>query len=247
MFLDFNFNKFDRNLLNTDPINLLRLDNDLCCAFLHQEAGCVCPEHFNLQQEFTLTAVAMIEDVLNSVVQENLELTGNLKCNETAFNMGVFKRFREILDQKIDEHSLIGMDKDTIRLKFSGNIDIGSNQSVAKLTENRIVVSEGQSISPIKSYYRIGITHAIPWSYKEKDPVTGETYWTGYCADFATKLAQLMNFDFDFVEPKKGTFGRKRDGVWDGVVGDLATGVVHFLIKKCKIFYSECYRKLIWL
>lgn len=35
----------------------------------------------------------------------------------------------------------------------------------------------------------------------------------------------MMNFDFEFIEPKEGTFGHKANGIWDGIVGDLVSGV----------------------
>lgn len=58
------------------------------------------------------------------------------------------------------------------------------------------------------------------------DPSTGEKYWTGYCLDFAHKLGEVMDFDYEIVVPKNGTFGKKQpDGSWDGIVGDLASGV----------------------
>lgn len=35
-----------------------------------------------------------------------------------------------------------------------------------------------------------------------------------------------MDFDYELVIPKNGSFGKKRmDGSWDGVIGDLARGV----------------------
>lgn len=34
-----------------------------------------------------------------------------------------------------------------------------------------------------------------------------------------------MDFDYELVLPRTGTFGEKRNGKWDGVVGDLAYGV----------------------
>lgn len=45
----------------------------------------------------------------------------------------------------------------------------------------------------------------------------------------AEKLAEKLNFDYELVVPKKGTFGqREPDGTWDGVVGDLMRGVRPF-------------------
>lgn len=204
---------------------MLRLDGDLCCTILKMQSGCNCPANFNLQQEFAISVTNVVAKVFDMLIEENVILTENVKCNETVFNMATYKRFNEILENVVKDEEIIQIDKGTIRLKFKGIIDVGMNESVANYNENQIVVGDGKSIGPIKPYYRIGITHAIPWSYKQTDSDTGVDYWTGYCADFATKLADMMNFDFEFVEPKSGTFGKKRDGVWDGVIGDLATGV----------------------
>lgn len=53
-----------------------------------------------------------------------------------------------------------------------------------------------------------------------------ETFiWTGYCVDFTRKISKMLNFNFEFVEPKTGTFGEKVHGVWNGVIGDLVSGV----------------------
>lgn len=43
--------------------------------------------------------------------------------------------------------------------------------------------------------------------------------------DFTEKLSEMMNFDYEFLEPINGNFGEKTNGVWNGVIGDLVTGV----------------------
>lgn len=69
----------------------------------------------------------------------------------------------------------------------------------------------------------------MPWTYRETDPKTKTTRWTGYCVDFAAKLAEVMNFDYELIIAKTEKFG-KRDasGRWDGAVGDLVRGVSEF-------------------
>jgi len=55
---------------------------------------------------------------------------------------------------------------------------------------------------------------------------TQKDEWTGYCIDLAKKLAELMQFDYEFSKPVKGKYGKKQpNGKWDGLVGDLARGV----------------------
>lgn len=74
-------------------------------------------------------------------------------------------------------------------------------------------------------YSNTDIFQALPWSFKVKDRKTGTWIWTGYCIDFTKKISEMMNFDFEFVEPKNGTVGTNINGVWNGVIGDLVAGV----------------------
>lgn len=50
--------------------------------------------------------------------------------------------------------------------------------------------------------------------------------WEGYCIDFAEKLSQKLDFDYVLVPPKSGSFGERITNIrWDGLVGDLMSGV----------------------
>lgn len=69
---------------------------------------------------------------------------------------------------------------------------------------------------------------ALPWSFKINNSVTGTSIWSGYCVDFTSKIAEMLNFNYEFVEPNNGTFGEKINGIWDGVIGDLVTGVSNY-------------------
>lgn len=75
---------------------------------------------------------------------------------------------------------------------------------------------------------------AIPWSYVKINPKTskpmldgtGNAIWEGYCIDFAKSLSKKLNFDYVLVP--SGGFGDRVPGspyTWDGLVGDLVTGV----------------------
>lgn len=71
---------------------------------------------------------------------------------------------------------------------------------------------------------------AVPWSYRVPDPDDAAprdqdgAAWQGYCLDFLRRLATDLRFDYELVA--SGEFGaRGKDGVWTGLVGDLARGV----------------------
>ena len=74
---------------------------------------------------------------------------------------------------------------------------------------------------------------SVPWVTKKLDKVTqkpiihpnGSYEYEGYCIEFIKKLSAEMDFDYDLVIPSEGTFGQKVNGVWNGLVGDLAKGV----------------------
>lgn len=56
----------------------------------------------------------------------------------------------------------------------------------------------------------------------------GNSIWEGYCIDFAKRLSEKLNFDYVLVPAKRGDFGDRIPGLnntWDGLVGDLMTGV----------------------
>lgn len=77
---------------------------------------------------------------------------------------------------------------------------------------------------------------AIPWTYVKKDPRTkkpildnnGNPIYEGYCIDFARKLAEKLDFDYELILTKTGSFGDRiphLNNTWDGLVGDLMVGV----------------------
>ena len=65
--------------------------------------------------------------------------------------------------------------------------------------------------------------------YEVEKPVgstVGGPIYEGYCKELTQKLAEIMKFDYEFVFPKDGKYGaREKDGSWNGLVGDLASGV----------------------
>ncbi|RZC33968.1 glutamate receptor ionotropic, kainate 2, partial [Asbolus verrucosus] len=225
VFLDFQYKQFDKNIINNLPINLLYINEEVCCKFLEKEE-CECPHDFNLQEHFLVLIIEILKKIVNTMITEDLQFAANLSCQD-HYNDHIRNRFYELLEQEVDQNPLVYKENYALHIDINGTVDIGSSQGTETVAlynfKKGITVLEGKTINPITPFYRIGITHALPWSYKETDSL-GKSYWTGYCVDFTEELARLMGFQFEFVEPKNGSFGKKRNGIWDGVVGDLATG-----------------------
>ncbi|XP_060520589.1 ionotropic receptor 25a [Cylas formicarius] len=227
VFTDFRYKNFDRDVIGDLPITVVTPDEDFCCDMLLRDE-CQCPSDFNMQSQFIYWLSELVSRVVKTMLDDNLQFPKVLKCNSSRFPEQTKQRFDEIVENLINESSTVIKRKGnslTMNVKgiFEKNVN-GTLEMLATYRNGEFNTVKGGALNPIKAFYRIGITHALPWSYKEQDPQTGESYWTGYCVDFANKLSEVMGFDFEFVEPKSGTFGEKVNGSWDGVVGDLARG-----------------------
>nr|XP_023029499.1 ionotropic receptor 25a [Leptinotarsa decemlineata] len=229
LFLDFQYKLFDASLITNRPMNLLTLDTELCCQLLNLNSDCDCPNNFNVLKELLRISMNLLVVTLKKFMKEDFPFNNDIQSdfNTTKYDEDNFKRFEMILDNVVGKLKTIRLDNFTLRLQTRGKIEIATSTStkvIAQYENEAIRLPEHETMTPIKAFYRIGITHALPWSYKMKHPDTGEWVWTGYCVDFAEKLAKKMNFEYEFIEPTKGTFGKKENGIWDGVVGDLASG-----------------------
>ena len=55
---------------------------------------------------------------------------------------------------------------------------------------------------------------------------TGSAQYYGYLADLLNKLATDVGFSYTIHEVPDGNFGfRTADGSWDGMIGELQSGV----------------------
>lgn len=60
----------------------------------------------------------------------------------------------------------------------------------------------------------------------EGKPLTGNDRFEGFCADVASQIADIVDFDYKIVPVKDGKYGGiNEDGTWNGMVGELIRGV----------------------
>ena len=63
------------------------------------------------------------------------------------------------------------------------------------------------------------------WNYNNRTATTERPY-IGYMADLVDKLSQIAGFRYELSPVADGSYGyRQADGSWDGMVGELLTGV----------------------
>ena len=167
-----------------------------------------------------------------------------LQCNAEAYPRA--QRAERILSdllKAIDENPLIYVDKD---LKIWQNIkfDVATDEKIAVVDRTGVKMIGNHVLNTPKRFFRIGIAHAVPYTYYKTDPVTheiirdknGKPIYQGYCIDMIEVIAARMNFTYELVEPTRGKFGeRQKDGSFDGVVGDLIRGETDFIVAALKM------------
>ncbi|CAB0034839.1 unnamed protein product [Trichogramma brassicae] len=140
--------------------------------------------------------------------------------------------------QKITKNDTFEYEEQRTMIAYKAEIEIkvlSQGQLVQNGTwnrESRIQPLANRTLQAARRYFRVGTAEAIPWTIKKRDPLSklpmknpdGSYVWDGYCIELIQTLANMMDFDYDLVVPDDGEFGQKVNGVWNGLVGDLAKG-----------------------
>ncbi|XP_058818724.1 uncharacterized protein LOC131681746 [Topomyia yanbarensis] len=226
----------------------LLMDNSTCCLLLNLNKDCTCPADFKPWEAHLQNVV---RKVLENSKKDQLPLVTRDDCNSTTSNA----------NDTIDISNLMGDLRKDVRfwmpdgsrmVRYNLNISIWTSTEdveteaihVGQIERGLVAPYDGLSIKPTKRYFRVGTTESIPWAYRKRDPLTnevmvdpsGEPIWEGYCIDFLQQLSKIMNFDYDLVHPKQGTFGRRdASGNWDGLVGDMVVGEIDFAMASMKM------------
>ncbi|KFB41372.1 hypothetical protein ZHAS_00008953 [Anopheles sinensis] len=230
----------------------LVLDESTCCILLRDiEPPCVCPAQFD-------PMVVHLENVLELLVrwatEVPLPLVRALNCTAEEFGTEGSTNWNpnELLQQMAAMESFwipqgSRMIRPNLNLSIISPSGGGTNSTIkGSVLQGQVALGENATIQPSRRFFRVGTTESIPWAYRKRhptsgqillDPVTGEPIWEGYCIDFLHQLSVVMNFDYDIVTPRNGTFGTRDSatGRWDGLVGELVVGDIDFAIASLKM------------
>uniref|UniRef100_A0A182QV01 Ionotropic glutamate receptor C-terminal domain-containing protein n=1 Tax=Anopheles farauti TaxID=69004 RepID=A0A182QV01_9DIPT len=240
-------------------MNRLQLDVSTCCTLLQQLLPCICPDRFD---PMVAHLENMVELLLQWSLQVPLPIVRAQNCTPeldpesyeqvTAAKEALQNKMASMAQFWITPESEIvraNLNLSIITSPTSQNSTSTMNQppaatTIGSLVQGEIVLAQNESLRPNKRFFRIGTTESIPWAYRKRrptgeillHPATGEPIWEGYCIDFLHQLSLVMNFDYDLVTPRNGTFGmRDADGRWDGLIGELVVGEIDFAIAALKM------------
>uniref|UniRef100_A0A336LSJ9 CSON003219 protein n=1 Tax=Culicoides sonorensis TaxID=179676 RepID=A0A336LSJ9_CULSO len=244
LFTDFQYDNFKYHTDFPD-ISRLVIDKNVCCKHLKVNGGrCDCPTNFDLAESHLKNFLKSIIPVL----QNGNHIDVKYDCNQLLLNNSPSDSDNNnailsssIYSNVISNNPLIFIDAtNNMTLRFSYDMQVftgweqdgGDHVKVATISNAKLRVDSKMGVKPTKRYFRVGIVEAAPWSYMVRDSKgkvilddDGQPMWDGYCIEFAKKLAERMDYDFEWVVPKTGKFGKKfSDGQWDGLIGDLYYG-----------------------
>lgn len=191
------------------------------------------------------------------ILQKNNHLDVKYDCgllnnsDDDAVAISATKQVHTDLLNAIHADPLLFIDSNNMTIRYTYTftaITTPNNMSVeqikvASIKNGVVSAMNGIDVRSTRRYFRVGVVEALPWSYLQRDKngklildEHGEPIWDGYCIEFAQKLSQRMEYDFEFVVPKTGKFGRKfSDDKWDGLIGDLYTGDTDLIVAPLKM------------
>ncbi|KAF5281024.1 hypothetical protein FQA39_LY05229 [Lamprigera yunnana] len=215
---------------NISRINLLKISAKTCCK-LQALARCTCQDDFNLQRTFLNLIIEQLSHVLHEIAQDDYNLSGKVSCFAEKYPNAIGREIKKRLNYTGKHSGNFQEVNHSFRLKIQATVEV-DNQTIATYDDNQdLIVDENAKISSVKLFFRVGTVTEIPWAYEERDPETGKLYWTGYCIEFLHRLSELLNFDYELVVPKNGTFGKKDSrGRWNGLIGDIVSGETYMTV-----------------
>jgi len=80
-----------------------------------------------------------------------------------------------------------------------------------------------------------------------EEKLTGNDQYQGYCADLAQKIAELVQFNYELKMVQDDKFGAKVNGTWNGMVGELISGVRKPRVDAVHCFWTFPLGQFPWL
>ncbi|KAJ6638711.1 Glutamate receptor 2, partial [Pseudolycoriella hygida] len=236
IFLDFKTTTFESHSRYPELSTLIP-SNVMCCRLTSNNEDCKCNEKSPIK---TIAMRNVLNNLITTLDTSNAPVR-NIKCAEQppADNTTLLDALLNEIVESLQASLSFSVDDTDIKVYLNMTVTTEDSENLGELIqigtvdEHQFVASTPQVIKASKRFFRVGITEAIPWTYMKTDPKTGETMidengnpiWEGYCIDLIARLAEDLDFDYELVVPKKGTFGKRiAFNKWDGLVGDLMTG-----------------------
>ncbi|XP_063217386.1 ionotropic receptor 25a-like [Bacillus rossius redtenbacheri] len=251
VFTDFRHQEFDRASLQLSAV-LFTLKTDVCCRLAGEPAGCRCDGNTRVLPSYLRHVVQFLGALASHLEQRGLDLAPRpvADCAEHAASkaepdLSFYSNVTQVMAALGDDRA-VGYDPADALLYLRAGLDVSLESSTSRQPqaeflgrERGLVLAPNVTLRPGRRFFRVGTAESIPWSYVLRDEATGEPLldekghplWDGYCVELLRDLADNLQFDYEIVPPKDGSFGNRRaDGSWTGMVGDLATGETDIII-----------------
>ncbi|XP_047542014.1 glutamate receptor ionotropic, kainate 2 [Vanessa atalanta] len=221
------------------PTVVMQADVAECCKLLGLSEGCSCVMSLEKKQYIVNNLIHYVAETLSKLDTDKIV---SVNCESPSGEMNVTKeRFNQIIEEDlVDNGTLFFWDLERsglfLRSRFIMSTftpETGLQKVATWASDEEYKLLPGVVLEPLRDFFRIGTSPAVPWTLPKYDPESGEQMFSedgeplyeGYCIDLIDKIAEEMGFDYEIITPKSGTFGRRLpNGSWDGIVGDLMTG-----------------------
>ncbi|XP_068205985.1 ionotropic receptor 25a-like isoform X1 [Palaemon carinicauda] len=222
---------FDFSLVTgTTAVTLLVPSEKVCCTVRDVSVDCACSS-LNIARQLIEVSMTKLAQALKAPDVEDIK--GD--CKQPPDTPKLTNSFYNALQQQVNSWTNVDwnvekkqvvpqMEFSLMAINSTSQTEIGSWTTLAQLDLN-----PSYKNSPIRRFFKIGAVLAHPWLYRKKGGKEDE--YEGYCMSLAQRLAEGMEFDFQFVLPEDSQYGaRQKNGSWNGLVGDLAKGLTDIIV-----------------
>ncbi|XP_050359443.1 ionotropic receptor 25a [Nymphalis io] len=221
------------------PTVVMQAEVAECCKLLGLGEGCSCVMNLEKKQYIVNNLIYYLAETVSKLDTDKII---SVNCENPNGEMNVTKeRFNQLIEvDLVNNDTLFYWDVERFGLFLRSRFilytlmpETGLQKVATWSADEEYKLLPGVVLEPLRDFFRIGTSPAVPWTLPKYDPESGEQMlsedgeplYEGYCIDLIDKIAEEMGFDYEIITPKSGTFGRRLpNGSWDGIIGDLMAG-----------------------
>ncbi|KAK7082591.1 hypothetical protein SK128_006923 [Halocaridina rubra] len=218
-------------MLSSAPgVTLMVPTEKVCCTIRNVINECECITLI-IPRELTIGVMGRIVSALKTSGVKNIAGT----CGQAPTTPSSTKPFYTAIQAEIDKWPNIEWIADKMQIAPQLEFSITAVNSTVTSevgtwnTKTRLKLNPNYKHSPIRRFFKVGAVLSRPWLIRKEGGEPGE--YEGYCVELTKRLAEYMEFDFEFKFPKDEQYGaRQENGSWNGLVGDLANGLTDMIV-----------------
>lgn len=174
MFTDYDYDRFDRGILENNTVLGLKLEKQICCDILSTIPHCRCPDDFDQEKIFFEMLIKEIMNILSTTFSGR-NFNQNLDCNGTNEDLSLKSEIEmELQNNLVNSYKALYFDNEIMKMKTLGIVQtisgVKQNENIGSFdSTNGFSLRNDQKMPTIRRFLRIGTTHVNEIYFRHND------------------------------------------------------------------------------